>query len=134
MLRDAVATRHFLKRNDKLPELINYGHPVSADPTGSPAYIDGQVADILVEIQEKPVAKFVEGQLVGTLPPEEPALVFNVDQKKFNAMMARVFTRHKKLPRKMRSLEYTLIRSAEGRQFHLTFVPSLDGFRVKVVQ
>jgi hypothetical protein len=133
MLRDAVATRHFLKRTDKLPELINYGHPVSADPTGSPAYIDGQVADILVEIQEKPVSKFVEGDPVGTLPPVEPATVFGVDQKKFNAMMARVFTRHKKLPRKLRSLPYTLVRSVDGKAFHIHYVPALDGYRVKVI-
>lgn len=134
MLRDAARTKKYLRFEDKLPQPVNFGHPVADNPTGSPAYIDGQVADILVEIQEKPMAKFVEGEQVGTLPPEVDPTVFGIDKRKFDSMMDRVFVRHKKLSRASRRLPYTLLRMADGKQFHLTWLPEHDGFRVVEVK
>jgi hypothetical protein len=135
MLRDAGSTRRYLHTEKQLlPYPISYGHPVSANPTGSPAYIDGQVADILVEMQEKPVSKFFEGELIGAVTADDAATVFQIDAGKFSAMMNRVFVRHKKLPRKLRHLTYTLVRSTDGTHFHITYLPEADGFRVKVIE
>lgn len=40
---------------------------VTINPTGEPWYIDGQVSDILAELQETTVAPFKEREQIGTI-------------------------------------------------------------------
>lgn len=107
-------------------------HPVTLNPTGDPAYVDGQVSDIMIELQEGPPLKpFIEGEPIPT-PTEPLALfMFGVPTADYDRMMARVWVDHKHRPKRDRRREYNLIRKAGGQQFQITWLPELAGFRVR---
>ena len=135
MLRDAPSRRKIYMPvgSDKLPVPIYLGHPVASDPTGDPAYIDGQVADILVELQEKPIRPFVEGEPIGTLDAVAgyPDTVMGVPQGDWNRMVARVWLAHRKLTRAARRKPYTTDRSCFGKRFRCQWQPERLAFSIK---
>lgn len=134
MLRDSMSTRSYMKsQQDKLPMPVNFGHPVAVNPTGEPSYIDGQVTDILVEIQEAPIKPFVEGEPIGILDGVGSivAEVHGIPLAVYNRMTDRVWAAHKRLTRAAKRRSYTTDRTAAGEQFRFTWLPEVAAFLVR---
>lgn len=140
MLRDSIVNRVHLRtmkgvggHNGLLPMPVYMGHPVACNPTGEPSYIDGQIADILVEIQEAPLRPFTEGEAIGTIEQNtrHDNAIHGVSKDAYDRMAQRVWTAHHKLTRAAKRREYTTDRQAEGETFRFTWVPALDAFVVR---
>jgi len=127
MLRDNVHTKFYLTLPDTgeiLPVPIYVGHPVTLNPTNDPKYIDGQVADILVEIEGEPIEPFIEGAPIGTIEQQHPCeLVFNEERTTLDHMSASVWAAHHALPRAARRHSYTTDRGS----YRFTWQPRIEG-------
>ena len=149
MLYDSVRFRRYITTiDDKLPiapmheklkegriiPIVPYmGHAVAVNPTGDPSYIDGQVADILVEIQEMPLPPFVEGEPIGAIGQSERpvVLIHGVNEADFNRMSDRVWAAHKLLPAAARNHSYTTDRmTPDFRKFRFTWMSPVATFHV----
>lgn len=132
MLRDSMLNQWHMSSvtadHRSLPMPVYMGHPVAVNPTGDPSYIDGQVADILVEMQETHIEPFIEGTPIGTIGQTHPReALFGVERAEFDALSADVWIAHLRLPRAARRHSYTTDRGS----FRFTWQPDTVSFTVR---
>ena len=133
---DAGAARSggSMKVRGQLPADTPIYHPPTLNPTGEPWYVDGQVIDILAEIQEgPPLRPFVEGEPIApaSARADNPGTFFmGLPLHEFNDMSASVWAAHKRRVRVQNLRPYSTIRTVNGMTFVWSWQPEQKTFHV----
>ncbi len=102
------------------------------EPGNGPGYIDGQVRDIINELQEEqPLRPFIEGEPIGSANArrDNPGMfMMGIPLRDFNLMSDRVWRDHRAKTKAAQRAVYTTVRTAAGIQFLWTWRPETSSF------